>query len=228
MLFQNKSIRNVVFCLIALGTFSCGYNHTYSQDPQYANGLGETAIVNDEFLEVEYGDAQLAQEEQHELFSDEEIHLLTFNEEPLVPLMTSAVKKKTPKNTGNKQAVASSSNVKVVISLARQKMSVYVQGILKHSWPVSTGSTQRYGKGAATPRGSWKPFLMDARYRSRQFNVILPFGIKFVGGILIHASNGPMGKPMSHGCVRLSPSNARTLFQLVKSNGMKNTLITVQ
>jgi hypothetical protein len=36
-----------------------------------------------------------------------------------------------------------------------------------------------------------------------------------------------LGKPASHGCVRLAPENARTLFALVKEKGLENTEIVL-
>ena len=36
-----------------------------------------------------------------------------------------------------------------------------------------------------------------------------------------------LGLPVSHGCVRLSPANAATLFDLVKAEGMNQTTIVV-
>lgn len=38
---------------------------------------------------------------------------------------------------------------------------------------------------------------------------------------------GKLGKPASHGCVGLHPDNARTLFDLVRLNGVTSTRITI-
>jgi hypothetical protein len=37
-----------------------------------------------------------------------------------------------------------------------------------------------------------------------------------------------LGRPVSHGCVRLSQANAATLFALVGENGMSNTQVVVR
>jgi L,D-transpeptidase catalytic domain len=47
-----------------------------------------------------------------------------------------------------------------------------------------------------------------------------------------HAIHGTLdvrdlGKPASHGCVRLSLANATTLFALVKQNGLQNTQVVL-
>src|SRR5262249_10081860 len=36
-----------------------------------------------------------------------------------------------------------------------------------------------------------------------------------------------LGKPASHGCVRISPENATTLYALVKQNGLGNTQVVL-
>jgi hypothetical protein len=36
-----------------------------------------------------------------------------------------------------------------------------------------------------------------------------------------------LGKPVSHGCVRISPENATTLYALVKENGLENTQVVL-
>jgi hypothetical protein len=46
-------------------------------------------------------------------------------------------------------------------------------------------------------------------------------------GHAIHGTNEVqrLGKPASHGCVRLSPENAATLYELVARNGLENTQV---
>jgi L,D-transpeptidase-like protein len=36
-----------------------------------------------------------------------------------------------------------------------------------------------------------------------------------------------LGKPASHGCVRISPQNATILYQLVKATGLENTQVVL-
>ena len=47
-----------------------------------------------------------------------------------------------------------------------------------------------------------------------------------------HAIHGSLdvknlGKPVSHGCVRISPENAATLYALVAENGLENTQVVL-
>jgi len=50
--------------------------------------------------------------------------------------------------------------------------------------------------------------------------------IFFYYGFAIHGISR-LGGPASHGCVRLHPSNAATLFSLVQHSGPRNTAIEI-
>jgi hypothetical protein len=57
----------------------------------------------------------------------------------------------------------------------------------------------------------------------------MPHSIFFNGGFAIHGSYevGRLGRPASHGCIRLHPSNAAALYALVKQHGSGDTTIRV-
>ena len=57
----------------------------------------------------------------------------------------------------------------------------------------------------------------------------MPYSIFFYGGYAIHGTNyvKALGRPASHGCVRLHPSNAAALYSLVKQHGPGNTKIVI-
>jgi hypothetical protein len=58
----------------------------------------------------------------------------------------------------------------------------------------------------------------------------MPHAIFFMtDGHAIHGSYEvkSLGKPASHGCVRLAPKNATILFALVGKNGLKNTQVVL-
>jgi lipoprotein-anchoring transpeptidase ErfK/SrfK len=115
--------------------------------------------------------------------------------------------------------------VHINIDLSSQAMSVVVEGNHFARWDVSTGRA-----GYWTPRGSWRVNRMARVHYSKQFNNYpLPYAMFFVGGVAIHATKGEhkLGKPASHGCVRLANRNAAKLFALVKRHGMKRALVTV-
>jgi lipoprotein-anchoring transpeptidase ErfK/SrfK len=57
----------------------------------------------------------------------------------------------------------------------------------------------------------------------------MPHAIFFHYGLAIHGTNdiSRLGGPASHGCVRLHPANAASLFALVKGDGPRNTRIEI-
>lgn len=122
--------------------------------------------------------------------------------------------------------IAQAGRVQVKIDISSQKMYVSVNGIRHHSWAVSTAR-----RGYRTPIGSFKPTRMHRRYFSKKYyNSPMPHSIFFYGGYAIHGTNAVkrLGRPASHGCIRLHPNNARKLFALVKANGPRNTHIRIQ
>lgn len=119
----------------------------------------------------------------------------------------------------------------VIIAVTKrdQKMVVTVDGKPKYSWWVSTGM-----RGFDTPRGHYKVSWLDEHHKSKQYNdAPMPYSIFFDNGRAIHGFAGGTGRPASHGCVRLSTGNAKTLFRLVEQQGLAGfkydtTIIIVQ
>lgn len=111
------------------------------------------------------------------------------------------------------------------ISLSSQRMNVYVDGVPRYSWPVSTARA-----GYRTPTGTFKPTALAVWHRSTIYSGSpMPHSIFFKGGYAIHGSYETkyLGRPASHGCVRLHPSNAAALFSLVSQYGRGNTVIRI-
>lgn len=120
---------------------------------------------------------------------------------------------------------AFSAAVEARIDISQQKMYVYQNGRLKHRWSISTAR-----RGYITPRGSYRPTRMYKEYYSKKYdNSPMPHSIFFRGGYAIHGTGyiKSLGRPASHGCVRLHPSNAATLYKLVTRVGAGNTRIKV-
>lgn len=115
----------------------------------------------------------------------------------------------------------------ITVDKTSQTMSVAIDGATQYTWPVSTGLP-----GHDTPSGSYQPFRMEANHFSREWdNAPMPHSIFFTKvGHAIHGTNHGrnLGRAASHGCVRLSPRNAATLFALVKSQGMGNTRVSIE
>lgn len=118
-----------------------------------------------------------------------------------------------------------SANVVAHIDLSSQRMSVSVDGWTRYNWAVSTAR-----RGYRTPVGSFRPQRMYRSYYSKKYyNSPMPHSIFFRGGYAIHGTNymSQLGRPASHGCVRLAPGNAATLYSLVKEYGAGNTRIVI-
>lgn len=112
------------------------------------------------------------------------------------------------------------------IDKTSQEMTVFVDGVEKYRWPVSTGIP-----GYATPSGTFDASSMNKIWYSKQWdNAPMPHAVFFTKkGHAIHATNETkrLGRPASHGCVRLSPKNAETFFDLVKESGLKRTEVVL-
>ena len=112
------------------------------------------------------------------------------------------------------------------IDISSQKMRVSVNGRHRYTWRISTGR-RRY----RTPTGRYRPWLLRRRHFSSKYNGSpMPYSIFFRGGYAIHYTyqTRSLGRPASHGCVRLRPSHARRLFRLVRRHGMKRTRIIIR
>jgi hypothetical protein len=123
-------------------------------------------------------------------------------------------------------AAPASAAIVVNIDKNTQTMTVAVDGAQRYVWPVSTGRP-----GYDTPNGTFKPNRMDADHLSQEWdNAPMPHAIFFdMNGHAIHGffDVKHLGSPVSHGCVRLSPDHAATLFKLVSTEGMKETSVVV-
>ena len=116
-------------------------------------------------------------------------------------------------------------DVEIHVDISNQTMTVDVNGWPYGRWKVSTARDGYY-----TPRGSWRPFMLKKMHYSRKYdNSPMPNSIFFLGGYAIHATYyiNQLGRPASHGCIRLHPQNAAKLYSLVQKHGMKSTRITI-
>ncbi len=123
-------------------------------------------------------------------------------------------------------AGAAQANVAITVDKNTQTMTVSVDGVARYHWPVSTGIPSY-----ETPNGTFRTFRMEADHFSKEFDdAPMPHSIFFTKiGHAIHGteSEGRLGTPASHGCVRLSRANATTLYDLVEKQGVLNTTVTL-
>lgn len=112
------------------------------------------------------------------------------------------------------------------VSISQQSMTVIVDGVARHSWPVSTAR-----KGYVTPKGAFKVQSMHKMHYSSLFNnAPMPFTIFYSGHYAIHGTTDVkrLGQPASAGCVRLHPDNAKILFEMVKERGPAALQVVVE
>ena len=118
------------------------------------------------------------------------------------------------------------SKVLVIIDKPTQTMKVFVDDVESYSWKVSSGLP-----GYATPSGAYTASSMNEIWYSKEWDdAPMPHAIFFTKkGHAIHGTEETkkLGRPASHGCVRLAPEDARTLFALVKEKGLENTEIVL-
>jgi lipoprotein-anchoring transpeptidase ErfK/SrfK len=111
------------------------------------------------------------------------------------------------------------------IDVGNQTMTVSKQGRVIHTWRVSTAR-----KGYVTPRGNYRPTRLHKMWYSRKYDMSpMPYSVFFRGGYAIHGTGyvKQLGRPASHGCVRLATANAARFYSLVKKVGPGNTRIVV-
>lgn len=123
-------------------------------------------------------------------------------------------------------AMSTVASAEVFITIDKSEQRMYVETPTDYyEWDVSTGR-----KGYNTPVGDYQPYLMKPMHYSRKYdNAPMPNSIFFHGGYAIHATDAidRLGRPASHGCIRLHPQNAKWLYRLVKDYGKDNTFITI-
>jgi lipoprotein-anchoring transpeptidase ErfK/SrfK len=109
--------------------------------------------------------------------------------------------------------------------LRAQRLTVIENGKTRYAWPISSGR-----RGFATPTGTFHPQWASRMWHSRQYEYApMPHAVFFHRGTAFHGTGatGLLGQPASHGCVRLAPGNAATLFRMVHKHGYASTKVVV-
>ena len=126
-------------------------------------------------------------------------------------------------------AFAAQPHVVAKVSISQQTMDLTVVDNrgqpTSYVWKVSTGRT-----GYSTPTGAYHPTWLDIDHVSKTYDdAKMPYAVFFTGGYAVHATAaiGHLGRPASHGCVRLAPQNAALFYDLVKTYGKSSTQIVI-
>ena len=117
-------------------------------------------------------------------------------------------------------------SVEADIDLSAQQMVVTIDGAYYATWAVSTAR-----RGYVTPVGSYQPYLLRRmHYSSKYENAPMPHSVFFRGDYAIHGTDyvKSLGRPASHGCIRLRPENAAELYTLVLQHGFDHTRIRIR
>lgn len=107
--------------------------------------------------------------------------------------------------------------VRITIDLSRQRLTAARSGGETVVWKISSGRS-----GYETPTGHYSVMRMEADHYSDEYEQApMPYAIFFSPrGLAIHGSfERGLGRPASHGCVRLSVANAQKLFEWVEEQG---------
>jgi lipoprotein-anchoring transpeptidase ErfK/SrfK len=122
-------------------------------------------------------------------------------------------------------SIAEAGRIVARINISKQTMTVTENGLIRYRWKVSTAR-----RGYVTPVGSYRAYFASRHHRSRKYdNAPMPYAIFFNGGYAVHATYDlkRLGRPASHGCVRLHPNNAAVFFSLAERNGLGNTKVII-
>lgn len=124
-----------------------------------------------------------------------------------------------------KPAPAPDPTLTAAINLSSQTITVSVNGVARYTWAISSGT-----RSHPTPRGSFRPQWTAKMWYSRKYdNAPMPHAVFVHNGVAIHATyaTGMLGRPASHGCIRLSPTNAKTFYDLVQRHGTRYTRVSI-
>lgn len=120
------------------------------------------------------------------------------------------------------------------VNKAEQRMYLYVNGVQQGVFKTSSGVA---GHGTPDfdrhPDGRIYDRYTSTKYPGGDYNGLgnMPYAVFIQGGFAIHGTAQGnwqyLGRPASHGCIRIHPDNAYTFNRLVRQYGIANTWITV-
>ncbi len=124
-------------------------------------------------------------------------------------------------------ALAQAAEVRITVDLSAQRLTMETD-TSSQAFMISSGLAPEH----ATPGSGkcFRPDFMESMHYSSLYNKApMPNSVFFNGNIAMHATEAVklLGKPASHGCVRLSKTDSRIIFEAVLAHGRANTSVCV-
>lgn len=123
----------------------------------------------------------------------------------------------------------------VDIDKSTQTLSLYLYGRFENRWLVSTGSP-----GRGTPNynkrfdGRIYRGYMSSKYPGGDYRGLgnMPYAMFISGGIALHGTPegnwSRLGRPASHGCIRMHPGPAAYINSVLRQVGVANSWVRVR
>jgi hypothetical protein len=115
-----------------------------------------------------------------------------------------------------------------------QRLYLYIDGVLTYTWKTSTGKSGYDTPDMDThPDGRIYDKYTSTKYPDGDYNGLgnMPYAVFIRGGYAIHGTTrgnwSKLGRPASHGCIRVHPDNGHIFNILVRQNGIRQVWVTV-
>lgn len=105
--------------------------------------------------------------------------------------------------------------VRVRVDLTEQVMDVDFGEGIHETWTISSGR-----RGEETPTGAFRGYRWSRDHVSSIYGRAMVRAVFFHRGYAIHAYTGRLGRPVSHGCVRIAFQHADRLFNETRRRGL--------
>lgn len=123
-------------------------------------------------------------------------------------------------------AQAAWARVQITIDLSAQQLTATRKNGESVVWKISSGRP-----GFETPTGHYTVYRMEPDHKSDEYEQApMPYSMFFSSrGLAIHGTyERGLGRPASHGCVRLSVANAKKLYDWIVEDGGETSGAEVQ
>jgi hypothetical protein len=132
-----------------------------------------------------------------------------------------------PSRTPLSNALAQLAEVRINVDLSAQRLTMDVDGS-SQVFKISSGLAPEH----TTPGSGrcFRPDFLEAMHYSTLYKMApMPNSVFFNGNIAMHGTEAEklLGQPASHGCVRMSKVDSKTVYEVVKAHGRDNTSVCV-